>query len=175
MGQQRDLEDALLFLAISFRPEIKYDWIVKEIVPQFGDAAEVSAPFDFSHSHYYQEEMGQNLKKIFLFFKGFYDVAQVVETKIQSNQIERQYSVDSRRTINLDPGYLTLAKLVLSTTKNFDHRIHIASGIYGDIQLRFRHGKFVENPWTYPDYKDQKSIDFFIKARHYLQEMVKNK
>lgn len=175
MGQQRELEDALLFLAVSFKPEIEYDWIVDKIVPLFGETCLISAPFAFDHSQYYREEMGPNLKKGFIFFKDFYDVSQVAESKIESNRIEQQYSHQSGRTINLDPGYLTLAKLVLSTTKNFDHRIHIASGIYGDIQLRFRHGKFVENPWTYPDYKDQKSISFFMKARHYLQEMVKNK
>ncbi|KAA3612545.1 MAG: DUF4416 family protein [Calditrichaeota bacterium] len=175
MGQQNELEEAILFLAISFRPEVKMTWLEKEILSQFGIVKECTKPFEFDHSQYYRNEMGDHLKKVFLFFKGFYPVPDAAETKLQSNALEQKYITDSGRSINLDPGYITLAKLVLTTTKNFDHRIHIASGIYGDIQLRYRRGEYIVNPWTYPDYKDANSIEFILKARTYLQKLVKDK
>ncbi|MCA9735820.1 DUF4416 family protein, partial [candidate division KSB1 bacterium] len=136
---------------------------------------EITTPFDFNYSHYYTKEMGENLQKVFLVFENLYDVSKAAQTKIKSNELEQKFAKNSQRTINLDPGYLTLAKLVLTTTKNYDHRIHIASGIYGDIQLRYRQGEFVENPWTYPDYRSSKNIHFFLQARQYLHNLVTKK
>jgi len=60
---------------------------------------------------------------------------------------------------------LSAAKVVLATTKNFDHRIYLGKGIYGDVHLRYRGNKFIMNEWTYPDYKDMIVIDFFARLR----------
>ncbi|HNY92028.1 MAG TPA: DUF4416 family protein, partial [bacterium] len=76
-----------------------------------------------------------------------------------------------RRRVNLDPGYSEAAKLVLATTKNFGHRIYLGQGIYGDVQLFWRKGRFQSNPWTYPDYLEAKSLEFFSALRQdYLKE-----
>jgi len=41
------------------------------------------------------------------------------------NQIEEKLSNEWERTINLDPGYIGLSKLVLATTKDYSHRIYL--------------------------------------------------
>ena len=66
---------------------------------------------------------------------------------------------------------MTGAKVVLATTKNFDHRIYLGKGIYGDVHLRYRGNKFHFNEWTYPDYREMIVIDFFARLRKkYMKE-----
>jgi hypothetical protein len=67
--------------------------------------------------------------------------------------------------VNLDPGYITAAKLVLASTKDFAHRVYVGKGIYGDVQLRFRDDAFRPVEWTYPDYRTDLAIDFFQNVR----------
>ena len=65
---------------------------------------------------------------------GSYDIdpAELPLLKRRSNDWETEYR-DSHphpeaRPLNLDPGYLTEAKLVLATTKDRDHRIYLSQG-----------------------------------------------
>ena len=93
--------------------------------------------------------------------------------KIQTNKIEEKYSENNKRRINIDPGYVTQAKLVLATTKNYSHRIHLAKGIFGDVHLTVYKGKFKPNPWTYPDYKEKFVLEFFDNVRKiYLESLT---
>ena len=57
------------------------------------------------------------------------------------------------------------AKLVVASAKTFAHRIYLGRGIYGDFQLRYCQGAFVENGWTYPDYKSEPIFQFLEKTR----------
>ncbi len=173
MGLRKKPESALLFMAIAYRADQPRQWIDEQILQPFGTVWDKSEPFLFSYSDYYAPEMGAPLEKQFVIFQGLYPVENAVATKLQALELEQQFSREGRRTVNIDPGYLTLAKLVLTTTKNYDHRIHIGKGLYGDVQLRFRKGRFVFNPWTYPDYQAQKQLDFLYRAREYLHKLIK--
>ena len=92
--------------------------------------------------------------------------------KIGTNRIEESWSELGKRKVNLDPGYLTGAKLVLASTKDFAHRIFLGDGIYGDLQLQFRHNKFWPEAWTFPDYQTELALDFFtrVRSRFVLEE-----
>ncbi|MCH7754248.1 DUF4416 family protein [candidate division KSB1 bacterium] len=57
------------------------------------------------------------------------------------------------------------AKLVVASAKNFAHRIYLGRGIYGDLQLRYCQGAFVENECPYPDYKSEPILQFLEKTR----------
>jgi hypothetical protein len=94
--------------------------------------------------------------------------------KLLTNEIEAAFLSNGRRQVNIDPGYLTGANVILATTKNFDHRMYLGKGIYGDVHLRYRREKFHFNDWTYPDYKDMMVIDFFARLRKvYMKEFRK--
>jgi hypothetical protein len=69
------------------------------------------------------------------------------------------------RSVNIDPGYLDRTKLLLATTKDCSHRIYLGRGIYGDIELMYRSGSFAWLDWTYPDYREAFSIEFFNRVR----------
>ena len=79
----------------------------------------------------------------------------------------------SGRKINLDPGYLDAAKLVLVSTKNFSHRIYLSNGIYGEVTLIYSGKNYRSLPYTFPDYKTDEYLEVFKKARERYKEQVK--
>ena len=46
------------------------------------------------------------------------------------------------RPVNLDPGYLESGKLILASMKNFSHRVYLSAGVYAEVTLMFRHGRW---------------------------------
>jgi len=175
MGLPGKPDEALFFTAISFRQEMGLAEVQRRFMEPFGTIFTKSDIFPFDYSCYYESEMGSNLAKIFTFYEGLFDIERFVSMKQQAIKLEVETSENGNRSINIDPGYLSLAKLVLATTKNFDHRLYLGGGIFGDIQLRYRRGEFTVNPWTYPDYKAEASINYFKNARNYLHKLIKQK
>jgi len=72
----------------------------------------------------------------------------------------------------LDPGYLEEAKLVLATTKNYQHRLYLGRGIYGEVTLRYTKKSFRSWEWTYPDYKTENYLEVFDCIRKLYLEKV---
>ena len=174
MGQPRIALDVMLFAAVTFNDENFYDNAKAALIENFGVIQVVSKVFDFDFTQYYVMEMGLNLKKQFLGFKKLIRPEHLADIKLITNNIEDLFLNQGKRQINIDPGYLTGANIVLATTKNFDHRIYLGKGIYGDVHLRYRREKFHFNDWTYPDYKDMMVIDFFARLRKvYMKEYRK--
>jgi hypothetical protein len=170
MGQIRLPAPVWLILALSYKSNEEAEQALHWFEEKAGPVADRSEIIRFDHTHYYDEEMGSDLNKRFYAFLHPIDPADLASFKLFSNEIEDRLSQEGRRHVNLDPGYLEAAKLILATTKNFSHRIYLAQGIYGDVQLFWRHGCFQFNPWTYPDYKDDRVLLFFTRIRGaYLQ------
>ncbi len=131
-----------------------------------------SGTFEFDFSEYYEPEMGKNLQKQIISFSGLRSADDLPNFKLSTNIIEKQFADERHRIVNIDPGYLAAARIVLATTKDYDHRIYLGRGIFGDVHLRFRKGHFKPNDWTYPDYREQKILDFFEHLRTvYLQQL----
>lgn len=108
---------------------------------------------DFDHTRYYACEMGEGLKRKFMSFARPVDPARIGRVKISTNRLETMLSEGGRRTVNIDPGYLDCAKLVLLSTKDHAHRIYLGAGIFAEVTLFYRDGGFHAWPWTYPDYR----------------------
>lgn len=108
---------------------------------------------DFQSS-YYASEMGENLLREFYYVPNkTFSFLDLVEIKRKSKLTEDKFSKNNKRTVNLDPGMIGLHQVVVSTFKNYSHRIEIAPKIYADLQFTFMKNSFQELPWTYPDYK----------------------
>lgn len=114
---------------------------------------------------YYKNEMGNELKKVYMSFEKLIERDRLAGIKNHTNSIESGFLNNKNRSINLDPGYLTNEKLVLATTKDYFHRIYLENGIYAEVTLHYRHGKFRYFSWSYPDYKDARVQIFLEKAR----------
>ncbi len=172
MGIPRVAEKVCLISAVCYQKDVQLDDVLQKMTNSFGQIDEKSETFLFTHTQYYLKEMGADLFKFFCSFKMFIDPMKIVAVKLESNTIENSFRKNGKRTINIDPGYIETPKLVLATTKNYGHRIYLGQGIYGDVQMFWRNGDFKTNPWTYPDYQEEKTREFFSKIRKkYLSQI----
>jgi hypothetical protein len=125
-----------------------------------------SPVWQWDHTTYYEKEMGAGLKKQFVFFEKLIHPGDIADIKVKTNQLEQQYLNDTGgRRINLDPGYLDSAKLVLVSTKDFSHRIYIEKGIYGEVTLMYSGKNYQILPYTFPDFRTETYHNIFSKAR----------
>jgi hypothetical protein len=162
----------LLLLAAFSRHEAALDWARQKTIETWGAIALESPRFDFAETNYYDATMGAGLKKVFFAFQRPFDPAELVEIKLQTNQWEEEYAAAAghteQRPLNLDPGYLTLAKLVLASTKDFAHRIYLSRGIYAEITLQYKHHAWLHHEYTFPDYRRADYQEFFTQCRNIL-------
>lgn len=120
-------------------------------------------PFDLTD--YYNEEMGEGIKRQYISFDKLISPEYIAAIKRQTIKIEKKFSSGVKRKINIDPGFVSLDKMVLATTKDATYRIYIGKGIYAQSTLYFKDGSFHPWPWTYEDYKSEMSIKFFSNVR----------
>lgn len=142
----------------------------------FGPIDFRTALLDFAYTDYYEPEMGGNLKRQFVSFRKLVNPEALPKIKLYTNRIELKYSVsrDSpSRKINIDPGYLTEAKLILATTKDHQHRIYLNRGIYAEVTLKYADRTFLPWEWTYRDYQTKEYIDIFNEIRKIYMQQVK--
>jgi len=145
-----------------------FDQVTQILVEKFGPVDLKSSLFNFDKTDYYEEEMGENLKRQFLSFHQLIELKDLVEIKLFTNSLEEKLSLSKdkpSRLINLDPGYLDCTKLVLASTKDSPNRIYLREGIYGEITLYFSQGTFKSRPWTFPDYQTREYIEVFNQIR----------
>jgi hypothetical protein len=162
----------MLILAVSSRHHEALEWARERCAEFHGPIALVSTPFNFTETDYYSATMGTNLQKQFLAFERLVDPATLAEIKRQTNDWELEYAALDRhletRPINLDPGYITAAKLVLASTKDHAHRIYLREGIYAEVTLAYRQRRWQALEWTYPDYRREDYQEFFTLCRESL-------
>jgi hypothetical protein len=162
----------LFILAVSSRHAAALEWARERCAQQYGPIQLSSDPFDFTETDYYTATMGTGLKKQFLASERLIDSSALASIKRETNKWEVEYAALGRhaeqRPLNLDPGYLTPAKLVLASTKDHAHRIYLRDGIFAEVTLVFRQRKWQPLEWTYPDYRRDDYQRFFTTCREWL-------
>jgi len=116
---------------------------------------------DFTYTDYYSKEMGSSLKRRFFSFEGLVRLETIANIKLLTNDIEKRFCICGKRTVNIDPGYVDMAKLVLLSTKDYSHRVHVGKGIFAEVTLHYKDKHFDFWPWTYPDYKSEEYTRIF--------------
>lgn len=173
MGEINDPKPVLLLIAVSSRYDEALAWAEQRACEEFGPLRLRSEAFAFTETDYYQATMGTDLKKQFLTFETLVDPGTLPKIKRLTNAMEAEYSQSHAhaepRPLNLDPGYLTLAKLVLASTKDHAHRIYLDQGIYAEVTLNYRKRGWQRSEWTYPDYQRQDFQEFFSLCRQSLR------
>lgn len=164
----------VLFFSIIFNKYSDLGNCLSDLKSKYSDIELISNIFDFEFSDYYNEEMGNGLSRKFISFKKLISRDKIVDIKIYSNILEKKYSIRGKRTVNLDPGYLSAEHLILSTGKGFSHRPYLGNGVYADLTLLFQDNKFKSLDWTYPDYKTEHIQSYFYELRKlYLDRLRK--
>jgi len=175
MGSPKFHAPAKLFYGALFTDAATLSAARDELAALHGPIDYESEVFDFDFTGYYQKEMAGPIKRIFYTFERPFDPVELVSVKIASNDIEKKYSrADGSRTINLDPGYATVAKIVLASTKDNIHRIYIRDGIYEEITLFYKDGSFRPFQWTFPDYRER-YVPFFNRVRREMKLKASDK
>lgn len=135
------------------------------------DLQSPAVAFDFTD--YYAEQMGRDLLRRFVSFEHLVGPGVLASAKVRTNEIEAEFARRCggapARPVNLDPGYITEANLVLASMKNFSHRIYLGDGVYGEVTLTYHKGRWQKLPWTFPDYASGRYDDFLTKARQLLR------
>jgi len=150
----------------------------EHLVRLYGPLDRKSPFFDFDLTDYYEKQMGKNLKREFLSFAELISPEKMSEIKIQTNALEEEIRKEFKekcRLVNIDPGYLTQASLIMATTKDFSHRIPLQKGIFAHLEFLFSKSGIRALDWTYPDYKKDEYQKFFLEIRKIYLEQIKKR
>jgi len=165
MSQPKSSKPAKLIIGFFLGNKGLCEHVTENLVRLYGQVDVISEWIPFDQTTYYEPEMGPALQRRMLAFKNLIHQNQLAQIKLETNTVETQFLENGRRTVNIDPGYLLLERLVLATGKNFSHRIYIGKGIYADLTLIYRQGRFASLPWTFPDYAGTQIQRFLQRVR----------
>lgn len=172
MGLPKEPDPVILFTGMIARDEGLFGLAAKELKKSFGEISHHSPIFPWDHSDYYENEMGKDLKKQFIFFAKPIMPDRIADIKIETNRIEglflREGDEKWKRMINIDPGYMNRAKIVLATTKDFSHRIYLRGGIYSEVTLIYKGDSYQPLSCTFPDFRSNNYIKLFNRVREDL-------
>jgi hypothetical protein len=172
VGRVRPPDPALLFIGTLYCDESVFHDAYALLKKHSGEILLVSHSIPWDFSTYYHDEIGSPLLRQFLFFKTFIDPGTLADIKIKTNGIEDVLSSEGKRRINLDPGYLTLSKIVLASTKDYAHRIYLGKGIYAETTLIYKGSTYEPHMFSYRDYQEESYIKIFMNVRALYKKML---
>jgi hypothetical protein len=111
------------------------------------------------------------LRRIFLSFRDLRPPEELAGVKLRTNAFEdeiRRALCSEGRPVNIDPGYMTRAALIMATSKDFAHRVPLRDGIYAHLEILFARGGVRTLNWTYPDFRRPDYHEFLLHVRDAL-------
>ena len=176
MGRISEFNSVKLFCGLIFGETIAAEKAKKELAGHFSAIDSQSALIPFMATDYYRAEMGEPLFRQFVSFSRLQNPERLPEIKFFTNRLEERFLNAGKRTVNLDPGYLSDANVIIATGKNHFHRVPLSRGIYAHLEYVLKNKQLEFLPWTYPDFKQPEYLAFFrqlfILFRHNSQRQV---
>ena len=126
MSLPRGPKAAKLVMSFLYRDEGVLAAVLGAADRKYGplDFLSEALPFDFTT--YYESEMGKKLKRRLAGFRPLILPEQLPGIKLWANGQENLHlNEKGGRKINIDPGYLSSAKFILATGKDYSHRIYL--------------------------------------------------
>ena len=170
--ERRLAPEARLFFGVITGFGRLFDVVRERISARFGELepAEESPLLPFPATRTYSRSMGAGpLLRKFFFLRRHWPQDGLAEVKIASIGIEEEIQASEAfevpRAVNIDPGLLNDCRIVLATTKDHAHRIYRGLGIWEEITLVFREGRYRPLPWTYPDFQCPEYAAYFTPIR----------
>jgi hypothetical protein len=172
MSKPNPAQPVKLIFSLFAKEAILINKTIEILSSQYGQPDFISAVVPFDYTDYYGVEMGESLVRRFLSIEKLISPENLPDIKLATNEIEDNMASNAQRQINIDPGYISTANLILATGKSYTHRPYLRDGIYADLTLVYQGKKFCSLPWTYPDYAHQKQILMLGKIREkYLLQL----
>ncbi len=165
MSKPSQAQPVKLIFSIFAKEDARLNETIEILSSAYGQPDFISEIIPFNYTSYYSAEMGENLVRRFLSMEELIRPEELPDIKLATNEIENKSALNSRRQVNIDPGYISQANLILATGKSYTHRPYLRDGIYADLTLVYQGKKFCSLPWTYPDYADEKQLLMLGKIR----------
>ncbi|MBN1443453.1 MAG: DUF4416 family protein, partial [Planctomycetes bacterium] len=167
----------LFFGCFSGRIEI-LDAARRLVVERFGPLHPegVSPLFPFPATETYGETMGPDLRRQFFVVERRWPQDGLASVKREAIAMEEEIrerwaeAAGVERPINIDPGLINDCRIILATTKDHAHRIYRGEGIWEEITLVYRQGRYQPLPWTYRDFLNPAYHEFFEPLRREILE-----
>jgi hypothetical protein len=173
MGKVRRPAQVKLFASIIFHADVDLEEVLRRLGGAIGPIEERTPPALFTHTTYYDKEMGEGLRRFFVLFTPLVDRETLPDVKIATNGTEDFFAWDGRRAVNIDSGYIALEHVILATTKGYAHRVYLGKGIHADLTLTFNNGSYRALEWTYPDYAEEQTIALFNRWRELCRQSLR--
>ena len=172
-GEKFFVPKVKFFCALILSERELFDKVLKDLERRFGEVDEVSSFYPFNFTDYYEQEMGKNLERVFVSFRKLHLPDFLKKMKLESLEVERIFSVNGKRKVNVDPGFLDYFKVVLASVKFGGWKIYLGDGVWADMVLWYEKGKFVPFSWTFPDFASGVYSNFLLKIRSIYKVQVK--
>lgn len=163
-----------LIITCLFRDENLLQTALQECCLRWGDIDYHSKSFPFDITDYYTPEMGAGLQRVFVSFKKLLHPEEMVLIKHECERIETKVSLEGKRRVNIDPGYIDTNKYVLMSYKFGGQKIYIADSVWADMTLMYKKGRWLSFDWTFPDFKDARYHSELNKIRELYKIKCKN-
>ncbi|MDH5561124.1 MAG: DUF4416 family protein [Deltaproteobacteria bacterium] len=160
--------------AILFSDLEELEKVKKSLEAVFSKIDYQSEPYPFVFSDYYQEEMGGGLKRVLLSFKKLAKPEFLAASKLITREFENNNSIQGKRKVNIDIGYLDLFKVVLASFKGRGNKLYLSQGVWADIVLYFESGDYETFLWGFPDFKEKTYNQDLIQIRKLYKNQLKN-
>ena len=154
-----------LFSGVLYSDETLKERAFELLAEKYGEIDYKSQLYPFDLSDYYVPEMGAPIFRQFISFKQVIHPVRLPQIKIDCNELEDQLAVGGQRKVNLDPGYMDYAKIVLASAKYNTHKIYLDLGIYADTTMIFTRGEYQPTPYCFPDFKGDQYQQAFLHIR----------
>ncbi len=174
MAQPKEFSPVKLICGVIYKEDALYDEVRRRLEAEWGrvDSEGPDLPFDLTD--YYESEMGPGLRRRFMSFERLARPETLADAKLWTIGIEdgmRRETGGGRRPVNIDPGYLTAAALIMATAKDFSHRVPLGHGIYAHLEFLFTRTGIKALDWTYPDLRRDPVQAYFRSVREaYLRQ-----
>ncbi len=177
MWEVNEPKPVKLIIGILAADENSLNLAMDTLLNEYGDADSKSTVWPFTQTEYYKDQTGDNILRQFVSFDKLIDPGELSKIKLKTNDIEeklaKKLALPFPRPVNLDPGMIEPAKLILASTKNFSHRIYIGDNIYAELTLSYCKGEWESYKYTFPDYKETRYHEFFSGVRDRLVEQLR--
>lgn len=169
MGEIGRPKPANLIIGVLSGVQALFAQIGETLEEYFGKIDLRSNIYPFHYTKYYNDDMGEDILRQFFSFERLIMPDEIAAIKVKTNALEEAIASEEKyavaRPANIDPGYINESRLILASTKDFSHRIYLRDGIYAEVTLDYRRGKYESFPWTFPDYKSSEYQEFFLLVR----------
>jgi hypothetical protein len=139
---------------------------------KFGTIDHCGTPVPFDHTAYYEPEMGPGLSRVLIGIDSLIVPEEIVAAKHTARDLEASLSIQGRRQVNLDVGYLDAFKVTLASFKGRGNKVFLGREVWLDVQVFFEKGKWHSLPWTFPDFRaGHYDADLFSIRAQYREQL----